>query len=391
MARKKLTDKGVEKAAAPTKGRTEIWDSLLPGFGLRITDRGIKSFIVMYRVNGRQRRMTLGRYPARSLADARVKARDALDLVDHGIDPAEQPETQRDEASIGDTVGLVAADFIERYAKPKNRSWAETKRVIDRYIIPAWGDRSVTEIRRRDVIKLIDSVMDRGRPYMANRLLANVRRFFNWCIERDLIEMSPASGVKPPGREIARDRVLADPEISSTWNACKALGWPFGPMFQFMLATAQRRNEVATMKWEDVDFDRRIWNLPREMTKSDRAHSVPLSEIAVSILNSVPQTGDLVFTSNGRTPVSGFSKAKKRCDEISGVSDWRLHDLRRTATSGMARLGVALHVVERIMNHSSGIVSGVAAVYNRYGYEREMREALDLWSGHLENLNESGT
>ena len=387
MASKKLTELAVAKLRPPAAGRIEVWDASLPAFGLRVTDRGTKSFVLMYRIDGRLRRLTLGRYPAVGLVAAREAAREALRQVDLGRDPADAPPAVGQRRA--ETLTAVVDQFIERHAR-KTRSWREVKRVFDADLLPQLGRRPIDAITRRDIIEALDRVVDRGSPYMANRLLAHTRKLFNWCLERGIVETSPVANLKAPGRETARDRTLSAGELAAVWRSWERLGWPFGPLFQLLLLTAQRENEVAAMRWCDVDLERALWTLPRQATKADRLHEVPLSRPALALLASLPRVGEAgyVFPSRNRgdRPVSGFSKAKARCDRLSGVAGWRLHDLRRTAASGMARQGVAPHVIEKVLNHSTGAISGVAAVYNRHGYEPEKRQALDIWAGHLDEL-----
>ena len=201
-----------------------------------------------------------------------------------------------------------------------------------------------------------------------------------------MLAINPAAGVKPPAVEKSRDRVLSEDEIKAFWTGCDKLGWPFGPAFKLMLVTGQRRDEVAGIRWDDLNIENALWTLSRTQTKSDRLHEVPLSSLALEIIQSVPRTGEHVFTTNGRTPISGFSKAKRELDEAAKLADWRIHDLRRTVASGMARIGVAPHVIEKVLNHAGGQISGVAAIYNRHGYADEKAGALDAWSRVIQNF-----
>jgi len=393
MPTQKLTAKTIENAKAPKTGRTELWDSIVGGdaavpgaFGLRVTSRGVKTWTIMYRLHGKQRRLRIGTFPAHGLSEAREMARDALLKVGRGIDPAEERKATQESLADPDTVEKVTANFILRYAKPKNRSWKETERVFDRYVLPRWGKRPIESVSSKDVHSLLDDIVDQGSPYMGNRVLATLSRFFNWCLERDLLVASPAAHIKPPAEEKARDRVLNNDEISTLWPVWESMGWPFGSIFKLLLITGQRRTEIATMRWSEVDLDNRLWTLPRKATKSDRLHEVPLTPLAIEILDATPRMGEFVFTTNGKTPVSGFSKAKIRCDEIADVKPWRIHDLRRTAATGLARLRIAPHVVEKILNHSSGTISGVAAIYNKHGYSEEKLAALTAWSRKLETI-----
>lgn len=388
MPTSKLSTLKIEKAALPSSGRTELWDSQTRGLGLRITSSGTKTWMMMYRVDGKQRRLTLGRYPDLSLAEARSRATTHLTTIAQDKDPVEVLENEKRDRTEkrSNRFDHVSEEFIERYAMPKNRSWGETQRILNKEVIPHWGKRSVSDITRRDVISLLDNISDRA-PSMANRTLSAIRRFFNWCVERDIIASNPAAGVKPPAAEKSRDRILSDDEIKAFWTGCDKLEWPFGLAFKLMLITGQRRGEVAGMLWSDVDTDKALWTLSREQTKSDRLHEVPLSSFALEILENVPRTGEHVFTTNGRTPISGFSKAKRELDEISGVTGWRLHDLRRTVATGMARIRIAPHVIEKVQNRAGGQISGVAAIYNRHGYSDEKRGALEAWSQSLVALH----
>jgi len=202
------------------------------------------------------------------------------------------------------------------------------------------------------------------------------------------IDHHPIDRLKPPGKEIARDRILSDGELAALWKNAAGLGYPFGPAIQLLILTAQRRGEIATMRWSDVNLDRATWTVPAAIAKNGRVHEVPLSEPALEILTALPRFvgADLVFTTTGTTPISGFGRLKERLDAAMGFSDWRFHDLRRTAASGMARIGIAPHVIEKVLNHQSGVISGVAAVYNRHGYEAEKREALERWKGYVQTL-----
>jgi len=208
-------------------------------------------------------------------------------------------------------------------------------------------------------------------------------------VGRDLIEASPVTRVPKIDAERERERALDDDEIRRFWRGCDEIGWPFGPLLQLLLVTAQRRDEVGGMEWSEIDRDKRLWIIPRERAKSDRAIEAHLSSLAIEILASLTRIGAeprFVFTTNEKRPVSGFSKAKARLDAKTGIKDWVFHDLRRSATTAMARLGVAPHVADRILNHTGGSIRGVARVYNRYAYFDERKAALDLWGRYLEGL-----
>jgi integrase len=400
----KLTDLAVASVKPPASGRIEIWDAMLPGFGLRISDKGSKSWVVLYRVRGSatgKRRLTLGRYPIISLAKARARARHLFEAASEGVDPAEALAPAREPAPSFEN---VAEQFIRRYTKPKNRGWHRQQVDLAREFAPYWGKRPIDTITRRDMLDALDRISDRVSPLCANRQLALIRKFFNWCLERGILETSPAANVKPPGREVSRDRVLSDDEIRSVWTCCDAVGHPFGSNFKLLLVTARRREEVGRMRWADLDLGKGNWTIPRERSKNDVANEVPLSPLALAIIKKLPHfEGEaLVFAAaNGSGhPASGYSKAKLRLDRMIAarrasdglpeMPEWWIHDLRRTAASGMARLSVPPHVIERVLNHISGSQSGVAGIYNRYGYLPEKRQALDAWSRYVEGLVRPG-
>jgi integrase len=330
-------------------------------------------------LKGNQVRHTIGTYPIISLAEARYAARAILrDMqLGHVLD---------DDAPPLRTLGDVIPEFIEKHARPKNRDWRATQSMLQRFQ-PLFR-RRLAEIKRADVVRILDSIIAEGKPYRANRVLAAIKKLFAWALDRGLIEVHPIFGLKPPSKELARDRILTEEEVRAFWAAASAMGFPFGPALLLLLLTGQRRGEVTRMRWSDIDFQRGLWTVPAATAKNGRVHEVPLSPAVFGILERLPRFigSDLVFTTTGTTPISGFGRVKHRLDLAMEVSDWRFHDLRRTAASGMARIGVAPHVIEKVLNHVSGQISGVAAVYNRHGYDTEKREALNQWAGILIGL-----
>lgn len=379
--RKALNAKAIDAFKAQPK-RYEVHDLLCPGFSLRVYPTGRKVFTVKYRYGLKQRRFPLGVYPRLSLAQAREKALESLRIVDSGIDPA----TRR--RQVGMNVATICEDFIRQYARPRNRSWKEAERILKREFVGAHGQRDIREIRRADILELMDGAIERGAPYQANRIHANLRKLFNWCVERGIVEASPVLGTKAPTREKARERVLVDSEITALMRACANEPYPYRQYVPILLATAQRRGEVSKMQWSQIDFSAKIWVIPSNLSKNDKAHVVPLNDFVLRLLKEIPRFPDCdwIFSTTRRAPINGFTKALKHLQEASNTSDWRFHDLRRTATSGMARLGVAPHVVEKLLNHISGSIRGVALTYNRYGYGTETREALEKWGTFLDEL-----
>ena len=366
--RKKLTAQGISSLKPPASGRIERLDTVVPQLALRVTAGGTKSFAVRTRIHGsgKQVRVTLGEWPSTTLEEARQRARDALNAAKRGINPTEEKRREKEaqRAHMANDFGSIADLFIERYAKRETKTWKETQRIFDKYVKPRWGKRPIAEIGKRDVVDLLDAVEDNHGVYMANRTLAAVRKLFNWAFdERDLIEVSPVGMKMARAGEKQRKRHLDDQEIRAVWRAAEQLPYPFGPFTKLLLATGQRRNEVAAMRWEQISDE--VWTLPASATKSGRAHAVPLSELARSVIADIPRIGEsgLVFTTNDRTPISGFSKAKATLDKLSKVSDWRYHDLRATMATRMEQeLEVPPHIIGALLNHDPKTYKGITSV-----------------------------
>jgi integrase len=394
-----LTTRSVENAKPDLARRLEIPDGALPGFYLVVQPSGAKSWAVRYRLDGKPKKFTLGPYPRLKLGDAREQARSALQLASEGRDPAAERTAAEREVNAATRLrfGVVVAEFIERYAKPRNRTWPETERLLTKADLASWQDRDLRTITRQDVLTALDRVVERGAPIQANRLVAALRRFFGWAVERGLLEHSPMTSLKPPSTETHRDRVLSDKELRAIWLAADEIGYPFGRAVQLIILTGQRRSEVLEAEWREIDLDRRLWNIPRERAKNGSGHVVPLSPAAIDLINSLPKIGTsptLLFTTNGSTPFSGVSKAVERLSALTGkylnpnheCAPWRLHDLRRTFATGCARLGVPLHVVEKCLNHTSGTFGGIVAVYQRHDFINERQQALVDWSNHIADI-----
>lgn len=379
--RQALTSKSLD-ALKPKPQRYEVHDIYCPGLSVRVSPQGQKVFTVKFRFGLAQRRMKLGVYPRITLATAREKAIDILRQVDEGIDPTKRKRT----ADL--KVESVCRDFIRLHAQPRNKSWREAQRILEREFVSTFGQCDIREIKRFDVLEIMDAARARGSGYQANRILSHTRKLFNWCIERGIVETSPIVGLKPPTKEVSRERTLDDDEVMRLLRACRNDVYPFRQFAPLLLATAQRRGELAEMRWSEIDFAAKTWVIPSDRSKNGKAHVVPLSDFALEMISEVPRflDCDYVFTTTKKSPVSGFSKALRRLSENSQTKDWRWHDLRRTAASNMAKAKVAPHVVEKVLNHVSGIISGVAAVYNRYGYDDEARDALDGWGATLAKL-----
>jgi integrase len=330
-------------------------------------------------------RRTIGTYPDLSLADARKVAGKELSRMAYG-----EGSKQSSDRIFRD----VYTDWISR-DQAENRTVKEVCRAMELHVLPKFGTRKMTDVSKADIIRLIDSIGDAGKLTQANRILAYIKRLFSWASKRDLIEVNPALNVERVGKENSRDRVISPAELRCIVKAAHALPYPFGPYTRVLLLVAQRRDEVAEMRWSEVDLATQTWTIPGRRMKNGEAHHVQLSDQAIAILSVLPrhEDTDLVFpatrslSEGERRPISGFSKAKLRVDEKSGVADWRYHDFRRAfASHATERLGVSTVVADKILAHKNGVVRGVAAVYNRAAYLDERRKALQLWANWLDEL-----
>lgn len=384
-SRRTLTPKTIGALPPAVGKRYEVRDRLTPGLVLRVSDTGLKVFYVCKRVNQQMRRFKIGPYPILSLADAREKARELLRNIELGryIGKVPHEEEQR-VPTLAETVPL----FIELYAKQRTKDWYGTERVLLKF--SSLYSRPIDAIKRPDVVRVLDTIVANGTPLRANRALAAFKKLMNWCVDRGVIEHSPAAQLKMPSKEVARERVLTHDELCICWRTAEVDGYPFGPCVWLLMLTGQRRSEVSEMRWSELDLDNALWTIPRARVKNGTTHIVPLSRLAISIIRALPRFlgSDYVFTTTGISPINGFGRLKERLDVAfpSGTEDWRFHDLRRTAATNLAMLRVPPHIIEAVLNHKSGIVSGVAAIYNRHAYIDEKREALELWAEKLSQI-----
>jgi len=380
-----LTTKSLDAMPPSTLKRYEVRDQKVKGLHVRVSTTGAKVFYTMVRPNGSRKRIKIGPYPVVSLADARRRAMEIARDVELGEfdKPSEVVEVS------AETLGEIIPKFIELHAKPNTKDWKRTESVLHKF--DGLKDRPIDQIKRQDVSKVLDGIIANGTPTRANRALSAIKKLMNWCVMRGDIETSPMALLRPPTREIARDRVLNDDEIRMIWQHSDAEDYPFGPFLKLLMMTGQRRAEVSDMRWSELNLDEGVWELPASRVKNARLHIVPLPPQAVDILRSLHRflDSDFVFTTTGRSAISGFGRLKERIEATmrENTPDWRFHDFRRTASTGMAKIGVAPHVIDAVTNHKSGVVSGVGATYNRYTYFNEKREALEQWANELERMN----
>jgi integrase len=369
-----LTDAKVAALKPPSSGQREYPDNKVTGLRLRVGSGGTKTWIYRARAGSRTINKKLGTYPGMKLADAREAALKAVEAVARS-GSAEVLER---------TFEALAEHWIKNVAKPKNDSWKNQERTLERHVLPRWRGRKVADIRRAEVRDLVEGLEGVVLP---NRVLTLVKTIFRFALSRDWIDFSPAEGIRKPRSERSRDRVLIMSEVAAIWKAAEHLGYPFGPYVLLLCLTAQRRTEVASMRWVDLDLDTATWTIPAAATKSERLHAVPLSPLALATLERLPRIGEYVFTTDGRTHMTNFAKLKARLDayvSASGVTlqPWRLHDLRRSAATHMVRLGIREEVVGRVLNHAA---TGITArVYALHSYGPEKRRALDSWAQELE-------
>jgi integrase len=413
MPQKRLTAAMVERITPPAKGQIEYWDKNMPGFGLRVSCKGAKAWVLMTRLHGKLTRLTLGEWPTVTLADAHTAAITAKRQAKAGVDPREAQRLRQNNAEEARqlTFDLMADQFIERYAKPKlrERTIGGYKAALKGKLTAAWKDKPIASVTRRDVIALLDGLEAEGKHGSAKLTLAYLRKFFGWCAERDAISEAPTHRIRLNGSLKPRERALSLEELRTVWAAADTVGGTGGALVKVLILTGQRRHETSVMRWRDLsglENGNQLWSIPGEVTKNHRPHDVPLAPEAVAVIRSLPimtvtsdkgaANSDLVFTTTGATPWSGFSKLKRQIDgqiakqiaesDSEPVAPWTLHDLRRSLVTGMNDRGLAQpHVIEAIVNHISGHRGGIAGIYNRAVYMEERRRALEAWAKLITN------
>jgi len=436
MATGKITKDSVEAVKVPPIGKREhLWDDTLKGFGVMVTDKGVRSYIIQYRVGGRgspTRRVTIGKHGSPWTAKtARDRAAELLEQVRRKVDPFDaqraaiaearlQKEREKADAAIASRLGFstFADRFVDKFAKVKQpRSWQDTESIIRRDLKPFFRDKPLPSIDSADIVELLDKVHERGDS-AALKAYKALRSLFSYAVDKEKRHMSAATspmlGIKPPAKIDVRQRTLNDAELRLVWIAAGAFGYPYTPLIRLLILTGQRLREVAEAPWSEFDLSKCQWLIPPERTKNRQPTLVPLSAGALDILKVLPKiqrkedskTGTrpppYLFTTTAETPISGFSKAKARLDrmiveiakkeaeeagqEPEVVASWRLHDLRRSFGNGLQRIGIKTEVIESALNHVSGTKSGIVGVYQTYKYEAEVRSAMEAWDRHIASL-----
>jgi integrase len=364
-----LTDITIKALKPPAQGQITVWDAALSNFGVRVSQGGSKTFIVLV---GSGRRRAIGRYPLVTLSQARAAAKRML--AERALSHAAPALT------LADAVSLFLAACEQRNRPRTVQEYGRLLRHFAKYaMVP------LEAISTHQVTSTIDALLD--TPAEANHALVAAKVFFNWAVRRRYVQKSPCSELQAPARTVSRDRVLADDELAKVFATARLQGLPFGTIVQLLMLTGQRRSEIAMLRAEWIDRDAKTITLPSSITKNRRQHTFPFGDTVMRILNDLPREG-LLFPARGKPNHSfnGWGKSKARFDRLCPIPPWTLHDLRRTLATNMAGLNVPPHVVEKLLNHISGTVSGVAAVYNRFLYVTEMRSAIDAWEARLANI-----
>ena len=376
-----ITDAWLRKLKPPVE-REDFRDRGTRGLQLRSSPSGVKTFSFVFRLGSKMGRATLGRYPDVDLKFARTKADEFRKLVSQGIDPRSEKRTKRRLQEM--TVELMVHEFIQTYAKPKNSSWKQAESNLRLYLSNFYGTQPISEVTRADIHQILDDLIARGKQTAANRALAHIRKFFGWLVERGYLNHSPADHIKPRHKESERDRVLSDAEIKAIWNAAEAMSGPYSAWLKLLLLCGQRRVETASMRRSQIIDG--SWHLSATDTKNKQPHIIPLPNQAQRLVDQlIEKEGNFLIKSgrNGDRPVNGFSKAKLQMDRLSGVENWKFHDLRRTVATNLTKLGIDRLILQKIINHSE---RGVTQIYDRYSYMDEKREALQKWADKLDEI-----
>jgi integrase len=421
MPRRVLNDRTIKALKPAKKGQLyDVWDALVPGLGVRVSETGRRTFVLVARFPDSPEnpktgqlnptRRALGEYGALTLEGARSKARDWLEMIRKHVDPREAEERQRLAAQRkrSNSFRAVAEEFIRLAVigpdpvNPKQRKGVEVQRDLEKEFIARWNGRPITEITPHDVIAVLDAAVVRGAPYQAHNLLGHIRRLFNWAIARGVygLDRSPCDRMKPKdviGAKAVRTRVLTDAELRALWRTTESMGYPYGPLFRMLALTGQRKSEVAEARWSEFDLDRKLWTIPAERMKADAPHVVPLTDNVIALLQSLPRfkKGNHLFsTSFGVKAINGFSKAKDRLDDLmleelrktdseAKLPPFVIHDIRRSMRTGLSALPVPDLVRELVIAHTK---PGLHKVYDQHAYEQEKRHALELWAARLRSI-----
>ncbi|WP_206675442.1 site-specific integrase [Mariprofundus sp. KV] len=395
-----FTDRYI-KSLKPTDKRQDLREGKPNvGFGIRIYPNGDKSWFYIYRIDKRLRRMTLGKYPAMSLSEARKAYSDARRTFENGGDPAEIKQEIKRKEKEADTVEQLANEYLEKWAKPRKRSWKEDERILDKDILPLLGKKRAKEVTRRDIIRLLDKIANRGAPIAANRTQALLSKMFRFAVGRDIVPFSPCLEIAKASPENKKDRVLSDEEIRTHWNGIleSDMTQQTKVALLLQLVTAQRKGEVVAMRWDEIEDN--VWTIPAEKAKNNEAHRIPLSPQAMALLEMVKNSSPWIFPApnGGHLRGDSVSRATRRylmrikkptesnpeATLTKNDPEWFTpHDFRRTAATNMTKSGFNRLTVSKVLNHVEG---GVTAIYDRHSYDKEKKQALEAWGRKLESI-----
>jgi integrase len=362
-----LTEITIQRLRPPKQGYLEVFDLGYPGLAVRVGHGGAVTFQHFHRAAGKLRRETLGRWPSVSLAEARDQWRKTREAISKGEVP-----TRNDRGSLFE---VVVEEWLRRdQSDNKESSQYQLHRIVERDLLPAWRGKSVTALTKKDdIIPLLNAISDRS-PSMAQKTDRYVRRFFKWCRGQDVIMTNPMEGLDALAAPEARERTLKDDELLKVWRA--ASDGPHSAAIRLLILTGARKEEIFALRWSEVNGDK--IELTGARTKNGKAHIIPLSKPARELLRKMPRDGESVFGQ-----ISMSDRRKKAFDKLCGVTDWRIHDLRRTVATGMQKLGVTLQAVEAVLGHTSGSRGGIVGIYQRHDFASEKRAALEAWGQHV--------
>jgi integrase len=408
MPKKVLNDKVVKSIPEPRKedkpNQVDYWDADHPAFGLRVSYKGARTWIVAIRINGGPVRRKIGRYPAMSLAQARTKAQEVQEAARNGIDPNElaRAERRKKQAEQLVTFAAVRAEFVVEYRNKEDeelRTMAEYERALKAPDFREWENRPISSITPDDVEDLLGKMKKAGTKTKANRTLSYLQTLFKWARkEKKIAGPLPTDGVERPAPNKKRERSLNVQDLRIVWQAINEAGGKFAPLFKLLLLTAVRKEEAAGMEWReffDIDGIEPIWDIPSERMKMDRRHRVHLPAAAVELLKALPREHKLVFTTTGTTPFSGESRVKARVDKrvaelchaekIPNREHWQWHDFRRTFKTHLKEMGIPEEITKLCMHHKR---QGVDAAYDWSELPIERRAAMDVWAAYLTGITE---
>jgi len=389
-----LTIKAIENVK-PREKRFELADAGLPGFYLSVMPSGHRSFVFRFRFHGQPRKLTLGAHPQMTLALARQLAREAIGEIARGNDPCAAKAALRRSEGVPDvprkfdelvTKFLAMRPASKRRPTPRDSTWESYSRMLNNDALPAWKGRDIKSISAVDIEARLEAVA-LDRPILANRLAAVLSKLFAWAAKKRYVTASPYAGIEKPAAEVARDRVLSRPELKLVLNAADRLDRTGKHLIHLLILTAQRRSEIAHMRWTEVNLAERTLTLAADRTKNRKEHRLPLGDSALAILRDreKDQTGHPCVFPRGQHAFHSFARLKTKLDALIAeenggepIKQWQFHDLRRTATTFMEELGISLRVTEMILNHA-GSLNRTAAAYHRHKFEDEKREALRKW------------